>query len=172
MSELHPQPITIRGEAAHTFDRLPAVGKPAPDFQLADPDFKDWTLQDFVGRKKVLNIVPSLETPACRKSARSLSQALASRGDAVVLTISADLPFAQVRFREMLPMPTGMVLSTFRSPEFGMAYGTLIVEHAWMGLQARAIVVLDEDSIVQYARLGREITDQPDYATALAALEA
>lgn len=170
MRELEPQPIAIQGRPAWTFDRLPAVGSPAPDFRLADPEFKDWTLADFTGKKMILNVVPSLDTAVCRQSAQKFNEAIAARADGVVLTISADLPFAQARFCAALKTPNGLFLSTFRAPEFGMDYGTLIVEHAWMGLQARAVIVLDERDVVRHVQLVPELTQEPDYAAALAAL--
>lgn len=170
MSELEPQAFTIRGTPAHTFTRLPAVGSVAPALHLADSEFKDWTLEDFPGKKKILNIVPSLDTPVCQLSAHRFNEEVSKRADVVVLTISADLPFAQARFCSTLKAQNGKCLSTFRSPEFGMDYGTLIVEHALMGLQARAVVVLDENNIVLHSQLVSELTREPDYAAALTAL--
>ena len=170
MPELNPQSFTIRGNPAHTFNALPAIGSPAPGFRLADQEFKDWTLADFPGKKKILNIVPSLDTSVCPLSARKFNEEAARRTDTVVLTISADLPFAQARFCASLQAPHGRFLSTFRSPEFGMDYGTLIVEHALMGLQARAVIVLDEQDRVLHSERVSEIKNEPDYAAALAAL--
>lgn len=170
MKELKPQRFTIQDQPAHTFTQLPEVDRPAPDFHLADAEFKDWTLADFPGVKKVLNIVPSLDTPVCRLSAKRFSEEVGLRRDVVLLTISADLPFAQARACEALKTANGRFLSTFRSPEFGMEYGTLIVEHALMGLQARAVLVLDENNIVRYRQLVPEMTREPDYEAAMAAL--
>jgi thiol peroxidase len=170
MRELEPQAIRIQGSSAHTFDRLPAKGRVAPPLHLADSEFRDWTLEDVGGKRKILNIVPSLDTPVCQVSVRKFNEAVAGRADTVVLTISADLPFAQARFCSTLRTPNGKFLSTFRSPEFGMDYGTLIVEHAWMGLQARAVIVLDERNVVVHSQLVPELTHEPDYAAALAAL--
>lgn len=170
MRELEPQPISIHGQPAWTFDRLPAVGSPAPEFRLADPEFRDWSLADFAGRNKILNVVPSLDMPVCRQSARKFNDALVARPDVVVLTISADLPFAQARFCASRQVPPGKFLSTFRAPEFGMDYGTLVVEHAWMGLQARAVIVLDEQDVVRHVQLVPELTEEPDYAAAVGAL--
>jgi thioredoxin-dependent peroxiredoxin len=170
MEELNPQPFTIRGEVAYTFHRLPAKGRIAPSFRLVDMEFKDWSLEDFAGRKKILNIVPSLNVPAWWQSAGQFVDALSGRSGVVVLTISADTPFALARACADLPVPNGTFLSTFRSPEFGMDYGTLIVEHAWMGLQARAVVVLDEHNVVQHSQLVPEAWQEPDCAAALAAL--
>ena len=170
MRDLEPQRFAIRGQAAFTFDRLPVPGSRAPEFHLADQDFQDWTLGDFAGRKKVLNIVPSLDTPVGPRSVRKFNEAIAARTDTVVLTISADLPFAMARFSTSAEVPSGKFLSTFRSPEFGMDYGTLIVEHALMGLQARAVIVLDERNVVKHSQLVAEMTHEPDYAAALAAL--
>jgi thioredoxin-dependent peroxiredoxin len=171
MEELKPQSFTIHGEPAHTFHALPAVGSEAPAFRLADPEFKDRDLADFAGKQKILNIVPSLEVAAGSRSAQRFRQAVAGRADAVVLTISADTPFALARACADLPAPNGTFLSTFRSPEFGMDYGTLIVEHAWMGLQARAVVVLDGNNVVKHRELVAELAHEPDYAAALAALD-
>ncbi|HOD99966.1 MAG TPA: thiol peroxidase [Kiritimatiellia bacterium] len=171
MQELAPQPFTIQGEPAFTFTALPAIGSVAPDFRLADQHFRDWALADFAGKKKILNIVPSLDTPICQLSAQKFNEAVAKRDDAVVLTISADLPFAQARFCANWKTPNGQFLSTFRSPEFGMNYGTLIVEHALMGLQARAVIVLDEHNVVRHVQLVPELKQEPDYTAALAALE-
>ena len=170
MSELEPQAFTIGGNPAWTFGKLPAVGAAAPALHLADAEFKDWTLADFPGQKKILNVVPSLDTAVCQLSAKKFNEAVARRTDAVVLTISADLPFAQARFCSTFPAPNGKYLSTFRSPEFGMDYGTLIVEHALMGLQARAVIVLDNNNVVRHAQLVPELTHEPDYAAALTAL--
>ena len=170
MRELEPQPIAIDGQPAWTFDRLPAVGQPAPGFRLADGNFEDRTLADFAGKKKILNVVPSLETPVCQRSAWKFNEALAARSDVVVLTISADLPFVLARFSASLQASNGQFLSTFRSPEFGMDYGTLIVEHARMGLQARAVIVLDERDVVKHVQLVPDTMREPDYAAALAAL--
>ena len=170
MRELDPQSFSICGGPAWTFDRLPGVGRLAPAFRLADAEFKDWTLADFSGRKKILNVVPSLDTPVCQLSANKFNEEVAARADVVVLTISADLPFAQARFCATMAAPHGKFLSTFRSPEFGMDYGTLIVEHPLMGLQARAVIVLDEHDLVRHAQLVPEMTNEPDYAAALAAL--
>ena len=171
MRELEPQPIAIDGQPAWTFDRLPAVGQVAPGFRLADRNFRDRTLADFAGKKKVLNVVPSLETSSCRRSALKFNAELAARPDVVVLTVSADLPFALERFGADLKPVNGQFLSTFRSPEFGMDYGTLIVEHARMGLQARAVIVLDERDIVRHVQLVPDTAREPDYAAAMAALE-
>ena len=171
MTELNPKTFTIHGGAAHTFTQLPIPGAMAPALHLADQEFKDWTLEDFSGKKKILNIVPSLDTPVCQLSAKKFNEEVAKRDDVVVLTISADLPFAQGRFCATLKTPNGKFLSAFRSPEFGMDYGTLIVEHALMGLQARAVIVLDEKNKVLHSQLVPELTHEPDYAAALAALK-
>lgn len=170
--ELRPQAFTIGGQPAWTFDALPEVGAPAPDFHLADAQFKDWTLADFAGTRLLLNIVPSLDTPVCALSARKFNADAAARPGVKVLTVSADLPFAQARFCENLKTPGGLFLSTFRAPEFGMDYGTLIVDHPMMGLQARAVVAIGADGRVLHAQLVPELSHEPDYAAAWAALDA
>ena len=170
MSEAKSPAITIGGQPAFTFAPLPAVGSKAPPLHLADEEFRDWTLADFAGRKKILNIVPSLDTPVYQASVRKFNAAAAERADTVVLTISADLPFALARFHAGDGASGGRYLSTFRSPEFGLDYGTLIVEHPLMGLQARAVIALDEDNVIRHAQLVPELKQEPDYAAALAAL--
>lgn len=172
MKELHPQPISIDGQTAYTFDSLPEVGSIAPPFCLADVHFEDRGLDDFSNKSKILNIVPSLDTPVCQLSVRRFFDRVAKIENAVVITISADLPFAHARFCDAFQMASGKVLSTFRSPEFGMDYGTLIVDHPMMGLQARAVLVLDEHNTVLHTQLVPELMHEPDYDAALQSITA
>ena len=162
--------VTLHGTTINLGGRLPEVGEKVADFALVKGDLNEAHLADFKGKRKVFNIVPSLDTSVCATSARRFNQLASSVPNTVVLVISADLPFAQARFCATRPAPNGKFLSTFRSPEFGMDYGTLIVEHALMGLQARAVIVLDENNVVRHAQLVPEMTHEPDYAAALAAL--
>ena len=163
--------ITLKGSPVHTFGHLPPVGKIAPPFRLTSADLTDVGLEALKGKKKILNIVPSLDTDVCAASARRFSEEVAKLNNVALLNISADLPFAQARFCSAFQAPNGKFLSTFRSPEFGMDYGTLIVEHALMGLQARAVIVLDERDIVRHVQLVPDTAREPDYAAAMAALE-
>ncbi len=159
--------VTFQGAPVHTAGELPAVGSQAPDFSLASGELKDLTLADFKGRKKLLNIVPSLDTPVCAISTRRFNDVGAK---AAVLIISADLPFAAGRVVQADGLEQVVTLSTLRSPEFGAAYGVGIIDSPLKGLMARAVVVLDENDQVIYTQLVSEIADEPDYAAAIAAL--
>ena len=170
MNELKPQTFTIHGHPAHTFHRLPEVGRVAPALHLADQEFKDWTLADFPGRKKILNVVPSLDTPTCAQSTRHFNQEASALDNTVVLVVSADLPFGANRFCTVEGLNNVLPLSTFRNPEFLDAWGVNMVSGPLRGLTARAVVVLDEGDRVLHSELVPEIAQEPDYSAALAAL--
>jgi len=162
--------ITLKGNPIHTSGELPAQGATAPDFKLTKPDLADVALKDFAGKKKILNIVPSLDTGVCATSAKKFNEAVARLGDVVLLHVSADLPFAAGRFCESNGLKNVVALSTFRSPDFAQAYGVAIVDGPLAGLTARAVVVLDAQNKVRHAELVPEIAQEPDYAAALAAV--
>jgi thiol peroxidase len=163
--------ITLNGKVIHTSGTLPAVGTQAPEFSLTNADMADVGLAAFAGKKKLLNIVPSLDTGICATSARTFSGYAQQHSDAVMLTISADLPFAQKRFCASENVPDVVLLSMFRDKQFAQSYGLLIVDGPLAGLLARAVVVLDADNQVVYSQLVPEIVQEPDYTTALAALK-
>lgn len=160
---LQGNPVTLNGE-------LPAIGSKAPDFVLVDKDLGDKRLADFAGKKKLLNIVPSLDTPVCATSTKTFNQAMAGKTDAVALVISADLPFAMGRFCGAEGIDNVVSLSMMRSHDFARDYGVHIVDGPLAGITARAVVVLDADDTVVYTQLVPEITEEPDYEAALAAL--
>jgi thiol peroxidase len=162
--------ITIGGNPIHTIGDLPAVGSKAPDFKLTTGDLKDVTLADFKGKKKVLNITPSLDTGICAASARRFNKEASSLANVVVLNVSADLPFASKRFCTAEGLTGVTPLSTFRST-FGKDWGVTIVDGAVAGLTARSVVVLDEDDKVIYTELVPEHRQEPNYEKALAALK-
>ncbi len=162
--------ITLQGQEIHTNGELPAVGSQAPDFQLVDTDLNDRSLKDFAGRKKLLNIVPSLDTPVCAISTRRFDEAAKGRQDVVMLIVSADLPFAQSRFCTGENLANVVPLSMMRSRNFAKDYGVLITDGPLAGITARAVVVLDENDRVVYTELVPEIGQEPDYERALAAL--
>lgn len=162
--------ITLRGNPLHTNGDLPGVGSLAPDFVLVDRDLNNVTLATYAGRKKILNIVPSLDTAVCAASARKFNEAAAKLPDTVVLVVSADLPFAMKRFCENEKLQNVTPLAMMRSRDFARDYGVLIEDGALAGVAARAVVVLDTDNRVKHAQLVPEIADQPDYAAALAAV--
>ncbi len=162
--------ITLKGNPCHTNGDLPAVGSEAPDFRLTRADLSDVGLADFAGKKKLLNIVPSLDTAVCAISTQKFNAAMGARPDAVALVISADLPFAQKRFCSTEGIENVISLSMMRSRNFAKDYGMLITDGPLAGLCARGVVVLDVDNRVVYTQLVPEIGEEPDYDAALAAL--
>jgi thiol peroxidase len=160
--------ITLSGNEIHTSGELPAVGSTAPDFTLVDSDLNDITLSSFAGKKKLLNIVPSLDTPVCATSTQKFNENASD--DTVMLVISADLPFAQKRFCLDSDINKMVPLSMMRSRAFAKDYGILIEDGPLAGITGRAVVVLDENNKVLYNELVPEIAQEPDYDKAMAAL--
>jgi thiol peroxidase len=142
-------------------------GETAPDFVLTRGDLTDVSLKDFEGKKKILNIVPSLDTGICAASARRFNKDADALKNAVVLTISSDLPFAQKRFCEAEGIKSVVTLSELRSRDFGSDYGVRIVDGPFTGLLSRAVVVLDEENRVIYTEQVPEIAQEPNYDKAL-----
>jgi thiol peroxidase len=163
--------ITLKGKTMRTSGELPPVGTKAPDFRLVDSDLNDVSLARFQGKKKILNIVPSLDTAVCATSARRFNDKAGRRPNTVVLVVSADLPFAQKRFCSTEGLHNVVPLSMMRSRTFAKDYGTLIADGPLEGISARAVVALDEQDRVVHAQLVREISEEPDYDAALAAIE-
>ena len=162
--------ITLKGNPCTTSGELPGVGSTAPDFKLTGADLGDVSLDSYAGKKKLLNIVPSLDTPVCATSTQKFNSAMADKSDAVALVISADLPFAQKRFCGAEGIDNVISLSMMRSKSFAKDYGILIQDGPLAGLCGRAVVVLDADNKVLYTQLVPEIVEEPDYDAALAAL--
>ena len=162
--------ITLGGNPIHTSGDLPAVGAKAPDFKLTSGDLKDLTLADFKGKKKVLNIVPSLDTPVCATSTRKFNSDAGKLPNVAVLVISADLPFASKRFCTTEGLANVTPLSTFRS-SFAKDWGVAIIDGPLAGVTSRAVVVLDENDKVVYKEQVPEIKQEPNYDAALAALK-
>ncbi|UCB45014.1 MAG: thiol peroxidase [Spirochaetota bacterium] len=163
--------ITLEGEKIHTSGKLPKVGKKAPDFLLVKGDLSDVTLKDFSGKKKILNIVPSLDTGVCAASAKRFNEVAKELKDTVIITISNDLPFAQERFCGAEGIDNVVTLSQLRNRTFGKKYGIEIVDGPMAGLLGRAIVVLDSQDTVIYTELVPEITQEPDYEAAVEAVK-
>ncbi len=161
--------ITFQGNPLNTNGDLPAVGAAAPGFTLVDGNLKDVSLADYRGKKVLLNIVPSLDTPVCATSTKKFNDHAKQRVDLTVLVISADLPFAQSRFCSAEQTDQVRTLSTMRNPDFARDYGVLMEDGPLAGLTARAVVVIDGSGRVAYAQLVPEIADEPDYDSALAA---
>jgi len=148
----------------------PRTGSKAPAFTLTTGELGEATLATYAGKRKVLNIFPSVDTGVCAASVRHFNQDAGKLANTVVLCISADLPFAQARFCGAEGLSNVVMLSSFRNPEFRTAYGVNIENGPLAGLCARGVVVLDENDQVLYSQLVSEIKDEPDYAAALAAL--
>jgi thiol peroxidase len=162
--------VTIKGNPVEVLGQLPTVGSKAPAFTLTGGDLADVSLASFAGKKVVLNIFPSVDTPTCARSVRAFNERAAALPGTAVLCISADLPFAQNRFCGAEGLKNVKTLSTFRSPGFDEAYGVRFVTGPFRGLTARAVVVLDEQGVVKHTELVKEVADEPNYDTALAAL--
>ena len=163
--------VTLGGNPIEVGGQFPTAGSKAPAFTLVGADLKDVSLADFAGKRKVLNIVPSLATPVCATSTRKFNEAAAKLDNTVVLSISADLPFAAGRFCTTEGIANVKPLSTFRDKGFKQAYGVDITSGPLAGVTARAVVVLDADDTVMYSQLVPEIKDEPNYDAALSALK-
>jgi thiol peroxidase len=163
--------VTLKGNPVTLNGDLPEVGSQAPDFSLVAADLSDASLATFSGKKKILSIVPSLDTPTCATSTRRFNEEAAKLDDTVLLVISADLPFASKRFCTTEGLDNVHTLSMMRAKHFAKDYGMLITDGPLAGLSARAIVALDEGDRVVYTQLVGEIGDEPDYEAALAALK-
>lgn len=163
--------VTLGGNPITVAGNFPRKGDTAPDFTLTNKDLKDVSLKDFAGKRKVLNIVPSLDTPVCAKSTRIFNEKAGGKANTAVLVISADLPFAMNRFCGAEGLTNVATLSTVRGREFHTKYGVDITDGPLKGLTARGVVVLDQNDQVLYAELVPEIKEEPDYDAALAALK-
>jgi len=163
--------VTLKGNPIPVAGDLPAKGHIAPGFTLVNKDLQNVTLAQFAGKRKVLNIVPSLDTPTCQKSTRVFNEKASSMTNTVVLVVAADLPFAMSRFCGAEGLGNVVTLSTMRDHAFHRRYGVDIVGGPLEGLTARAVVVLDENDKVIHAELVPEIASEPNYDAALAALK-
>jgi thiol peroxidase len=163
--------VTLGGNPITVGGTFPKKGDTAPDFTLTAKDLKDVGLKDFAGKRKVLNIVPSLDTPVCAKSTRVFNEKAGAASNTVVLVISADLPFAAGRFCTAEGINNVTTLSTVRGGDFKKKYGVDIESGPLKGVTARGVVVLDENNKVLHSELVSEIKQEPNYDAALAALK-
>ena len=162
--------VTLGGNAVQVEGNFPQKGQAAPSFTLVAKDLADTPLASFAGKRKVLNIFPSIDTPTCATSVRKFNQSASGLANTVVLCISADLPFAQNRFCGAEGLNDVVNLSTLRGAAFMEDYGVAFSSGPLVGLTARAIVVLDGDNKVLHSELVAEVADEPNYAAALAVL--
>jgi len=163
--------VTLGGNPITVAGTFPKKGDSAAEFSLTTKDLKDVGLKDFAGRRKVLNIVPSLDTPVCQKSTRIFNEKASALANTTVLVVSADLPFAMSRFCGAEGLNNVVTLSTVRGRDFHQRYGVDITDGPLKGLTARGVVVLDENNRVLHAELVPEIKQEPNYDAALAALQ-
>ena len=163
--------VTLAGNPIDVGGTFPSVGDTAPDFSLVNAKLADVTLGEYAGKRKVLNIVPSLDTPVCANSARKFNEEAAKLDNTAVLVISADLPFAAGRFCSTEGLKNVDTLSTLRGRDFLKNYGVEITSGPLAGVCARAVGVLDENNAVLHAQRVPEIKEEPDYDAALAVLK-
>ena len=163
--------VTLGGNPAHTSGELPAVGTTAPSFSLVKGDLSLLANADLAGKKVVLNIFPSVDTPTCATSVRKFNAAASTLENTVVVCVSADLPFAQGRFCGSEGLTNVVTASSFRSPAFGVDYGVTLTDTVLQGLLARSVVVIDADGNVVHTELVSEIANEPNYDAALEALK-
>lgn len=163
--------ITFKGNEVHTNGTLPTVGTTAPDFKSVKGDLTELSLAELKGKRVVINIFPSLDTPVCAASVRRFNKETASLPNTVVLALSKDLPFAQGRFCTTEGIDKVIALSAFRCTCFEDKYGMLMMDGPLKGLLARAVVVVDENGKIVYEELVPEITEEPNYDAAIAILK-
>jgi thiol peroxidase len=163
--------FTLGGKATNTNADLPAVGSTAPDFRLVNSKMQDVSLSDYAGKWKVLNVATSLDTSTCATSANVFQQRISEYPNAVVLTITADLPFAQQRFCDSAETDNIHTLSMMRSNDFARDYGILITDGPFEGLTARSVFVLDPENKIVHNELVAELSEEPDYKSALTAIK-
>ena len=159
--------VICRGQEAHTSGPMVKVGQQAPDFQATNAEMKEVSLSSFKGKRVILNIFPSLDTPTCALSVRQFNARASELENTVVLCLSMDLPFAQSRFCSVEGLNNVVPLSLFRSQDFLQGYGIQLADGPLRGLMARAVVVIDENGKVCYTQLVSNISNEPDYDAAL-----
>ncbi len=159
--------ITFKGKPVKTIGELPELGEKAPEFVLTRTEMEDVRLSDFSGMKVIMNIFPSIETPVCAESVRRFNAVADQLDNTVVLCISKDLPFAHDRFNISEGLDSVVSVTELRNQDFGNDYGVRIVEGPLSGLLSRAVIVLDENHRVIYTQQVPEISEEPDYESAL-----
>jgi thioredoxin-dependent peroxiredoxin len=162
--------VTLKGNPFNTNGNLPAAGSKAPGFNLVKTDLSEVSSASLAGKRVVLNIFPSVDTPTCAQSVRTFNAQASNLDNTVVVCASQDLPFALARFCGAEGLSNVIPASAFRST-FGADYGVKMVDGPLAGLTARAVVVLGTDGKVLHTELVSEIANEPNYEKALAALK-
>lgn len=163
--------VTLKGNPFQTIGTLPNLNTKAPEFNLVGGNLADNTLASYKGKRVILNIFPSVDTPTCATSVRHFNQDASKLENTVVLCISRDLPFAQGRFCGAEGIANVEMLSDFRDGQFGKDYGVLFTDGPLKGLLSRSIVIIDEEGTVIYTEQVAETADEPNYEKAIAALK-
>ncbi len=159
--------ITHKGKSVTTYGHLPEKGEKAPHFELLRSDLTVATLQDYKGKRVIMNIFPSIDTHVCATSVRNFSDKAAELDNVVVLNISRDLPFAQERFKKDSGANNIENLSDFRERNFGKDYGLEMLDGSWEGLLSRVVIVLDENGHILHTEQVKDIGQEPNYLEAL-----
>lgn len=162
--------ITLKGNAIHTIGELPQTGTSAKYFELRGGDLSSKSLQDFAGKNVILNIFPSIDTGTCAASVRNFNKEAASLENTVVLCISRDLPFAQNRFCGAEGIENVVMLSDFKTGQFGKDYGLEITDGPLSGLHSRSVIVIDPNGKITYTEQVTETVNEPNYEAALSSL--
>lgn len=162
--------VKLKGNVVHLRGEMLKVGENIPPVTLIKTDLSEVSLTHFQGKRIVLNIFPSIDTPTCANSVRAFNREASKLKDTVVLCISRDTPFAQSRFCGAEGLENVIPLSAFRCEEFGLKYGLEIADGPLKGFLARAVIIADADGKIIYTELVKEIADEPDYAAALSKL--
>lgn len=163
--------IKLKGEPFETIGELPAVGTKAPDFAVTKTDMGEMRLKNFLGKKIILNIFPSLDTQTCASAMVRFNEIAAQELNIFILCVSADLPFAQKRFCAAEHLNNVLPASVFRHPDLGILYGVAITNGPLTGLLSRAVVIINEEGAICYTEHVREISDEPNYAALIVALK-
>ncbi|MBY0528800.1 MAG: thiol peroxidase [Rhabdochlamydiaceae bacterium] len=162
--------VKLKENVIQIGNALPKIGMTAPDFKLVNTDLAEMSLKNYAGKRKLLSFVPSLDTAVCSLSTKKFNDAVGAHPEVVVLVISSDLPFAQKRFCGAEKVNNVHTLSMMRGKDAALSYGVLMEDGPLAGLSARAVFVLDEKDKLIYFEVVPEITSEPDYSKALAAL--
>lgn len=163
--------ILFKGSPIETIGILPIVGTQAPDFTVTKTNLSEVRLKNYLGKKIILNIFPSLDTSTCASTMHRFNEIAEQFPGILILCLSADLPFAQQRFCSVEHLDNVLPVSVFRHPNFGQDYGVLIKNSELAGLLSRAVIVIDEKGKIIYTEQVKELTEEPNYSGMIAALQ-
>lgn len=163
--------ITLNGSPLHTVGKLPPLGSKAPNFIVTKLDLGEISLKDYLGKRIILNVFPSLDTPTCASTMRRFDEIAEKLPGVLILCISADLPFAQKRFCAAEHLDNIQPASVFRHSNFGTDYGITITDGPLTGLLSRAVIIIDEEGKIIYSEQVKELSDEPNYQAIIAALK-